>query len=142
MSENGDVAERTEQTRDVPRLTALLASDAPIGVILRRGPSKSVRLVIWDRANDKFKPGSWFKGRIFADRSDISPDGRHMIYFAMGGVAWAIPATGGTWTAISELPSLKAAALWGQIYDLGTRANSPCPPVRSAVARRSRMMRR
>jgi hypothetical protein len=37
-----------------------------------------------------------------------------MIYFAMGGVAWAIPATRGTWTAISELPSLKAKALWGQ----------------------------
>jgi hypothetical protein len=70
--------------------------------------------VIWDRTKDKFKPGSWFKGRIFADRSDISPDGRHMIYFAMGGVSWAIPATGGTWTAISQLPSLKAVALWGQ----------------------------
>ncbi len=37
-----------------------------------------------------------------------------MIYFAIGGVAWAIPATGGTWTAISELPSLRATALWGQ----------------------------
>jgi hypothetical protein len=32
----------------------------------------------------------------------------------MGGVAWAIPGTGGTWTAISALPSLKAIALWGQ----------------------------
>lgn len=69
---------------------------------------------MWDRENDRFKPSQWFKGRIFADRSDISPDGRHMIYFAMGGMAWAIPATGGTWTAISELPSLKAVALWGQ----------------------------
>src|SRR5262249_561076 len=47
-------------------------------------------------------------------RSDLSPDGRHMIYFAVGGVAWAIPATGGTWTAISKLPSLQATALWGQ----------------------------
>ena len=37
-----------------------------------------------------------------------------MIYFAMGGVAWAIPATGGTWTAISRVPSLRAIALWGQ----------------------------
>jgi hypothetical protein len=73
-----------------------------------------VRLVMWDRLRDQFEPGSWFKGRIFADRSDISPDGRHFIYFAMGGVAWAIPATGGTWTAISRLPSLKADALWGQ----------------------------
>jgi len=34
-----------------------------------------------------------------------------MIYFAMGGVAWAIPKTGGTWTAISRVPSLTALAL-------------------------------
>jgi hypothetical protein len=114
MGENGDVAEKTNQIRSTPRLSVLLASEAPVGVVLRRGPSKLVRLVIWDRSNDKFKPGPWFRGRIFADRSDISPDGRHMIYFAMGGVKWAISATRGTWTAISELPSLKATALWGQ----------------------------
>ena len=114
MDENERVAERTDQTRRPPSLSVLLASEAPIGVVLRRGPTKLVRIVIWNRANDKFKPGQWFKGRIFGERSDISPDGRHMIYFAMGGVAWAIPATRGTWTAISKLPSLKAEALWGQ----------------------------
>ena len=114
VDENEGVAERTDQTRRPPRLSVLLASEAPVGVVLRRGPTKLVRVVIWDRVNDTFKPGPWFNGRIFADCSDISPDGRHMIYFAMGGVSWAIPATGGTWTAISELPSLKAAALWGQ----------------------------
>ena len=97
-----------------PRLAVLLASESPVGVIFRRGPTKLVRVVIWNRTNDKYKLGPWFQGRIFADRSDLSPDGRHMIYFAMGGVAWAIPATGGTWTAISKLPSLKATALWGQ----------------------------
>jgi len=97
-----------------PRLDVLLASEAPVGVVFRRGPTKMVRVIIWDRAKDRFKPGPWFKGRIYVDRSDLSPDGRHMIYFAMGGVAWAIPATGGTWTAISALPSLKAIALWGQ----------------------------
>lgn len=106
--------EETDRVHPAPRLSVLLATDAPVGVIFRRGPSKLVRLVMWDRQRDKFKPGSWFRGRIFAHRSDISPDGRHLIYFAMGGVAWAIPATGGTWTAISELPSLKAKALWGQ----------------------------
>jgi hypothetical protein len=63
---------------------------------------------------DTFRPGQWFKGKIYPDRSDISPDGRYMIYFAMGGLAWAIPATGGTWTAISRVPSLKAMALWPQ----------------------------
>lgn len=85
-----------------------------MGVILRRGPTKSVQLVMWNRATDKFRPGPWFRGRIFPDRSGLSPDGKHMIYFAMGGLAWAIPATGGTWTAISRPPSLQAIALWGQ----------------------------
>jgi hypothetical protein len=114
MGEDKDLAVRTDRAHRPPRLSVLLASEAPVGVVLRRGPTKVVRVVIWDRANDEFKPGPWFKGRIFPERSDISPDGRHMIYFAMGAVAWAIPATGGTWTAISELPSLEAAALWGQ----------------------------
>ncbi len=100
--------------RQAPRLAVLLAAEAPVGVVLRRGPTKLVQVIIWNRETDKFRLGPWFKGRIFADRSDVSPDGRHLIYFAMGGVAWAIPATGGTWTAISTLPSLKADALWGQ----------------------------
>ena len=97
-----------------PRLTALLAQKAPVGVIFRRGPSKLVRLVMWNRENDEFLPAQWFKGKIYPDCSDISPDGRHLIYFAMGGVSWAIAETDGAWTAISVLPSLTAIALWGQ----------------------------
>lgn len=97
-----------------PRLSVLLASEAPVGVVFRRGPSKFVRVILWDRKRDKFKSGQWFKGRIYAAESDLSPDGHHMIYFAMGGVKWAIPETGGTWTAISQVPSLKALTLWGQ----------------------------
>src|SRR5438105_3556806 len=65
---------RVEQNRRPPRLSVLLAPEAPIGVVLRRGPTEHVRVVIWNRARDKFKPGQWFRGRIFADRSDVSPD--------------------------------------------------------------------
>jgi hypothetical protein len=96
------------------RLAVLLARDAPVGVVFRRTRTKLVQIVLWNRETDQFEAGHWFKGRIFADRSDISPDGQHLIYFAMGGVAWAIAATGGTWTAISLVPSLTASALWGQ----------------------------
>jgi hypothetical protein len=92
----------------------LLAAESPIGVVFRRGPSKLVRVILLNRETDKFTAGQWFKGKIYPDRSDLSPDGRHMIYFAMGGVAWAIPKTGGTWTAISRVPSLTALALWPQ----------------------------
>lgn len=98
----------------LPRLSALLAARAPTGVVFRRGPSRIVRVIHWDRTNDEFTHGATFKGRIYADRSDISPDGRHLLYFAMGGVAWAIAGAGNTWTAISETPSLTALSLWGQ----------------------------
>lgn len=107
-SENGVVKEIP------PRLHVLLASEAPVGIVFRRGPTKLVRVYLWNRARDTFKACQWFKGKIYPDRSDLSPDGQYMIYFAMGGVAWAIPATRGTWTAISQVPSLTAIALWGQ----------------------------
>jgi hypothetical protein len=96
------------------RLTALLASDAPVGLVFRRGPTKLFRLYRWDRGNDTFEAGSVFKGRLYPDRSDISPDGRLLIYFAMGGLEWAVEETNGCWTAISRLPHLTAMALWGQ----------------------------
>jgi hypothetical protein len=96
-----------------PRLRVLLASEAPIGVVFRRGPSKLVRVYAWDRKRDKFRACQRFNGRILTG-ADMSPDGRYMMYSAMGGAAWAIPATGGTWTAISRVPSLTAVALWGQ----------------------------
>ncbi|HEY1495920.1 MAG TPA: hypothetical protein VGF49_15310, partial [Candidatus Solibacter sp.] len=76
------MSDRPDRTRRAPRLSVPLASEAPVGVVLRRGPTKLVQLVIWDRRNDKFKSSSRFRGRIFAERSDLSPDGRHMIYFA------------------------------------------------------------
>lgn len=58
-----------------PRLIALLASEAPVGIVFRRGPSKLVRVILWNRETDEFTPGQWFKGRIYPDRSDISQMG-------------------------------------------------------------------
>ena len=67
-----------------PRLSVLLATQAPVGIVFRRGPSRIVRVIYWDRTKDVFTPGAIFKGRIYVDRSDISPDGRHLLYIAMG----------------------------------------------------------
>lgn len=99
--------------RPIPaRVHVLLASDAPIGVIIRRGPSKSVCTIGWDRRNDTFTLGQWLRGRIYERRSDLSPDGRHLIYFAMNG-RWK-SRTRGSWTAISKAPYLKAIGLWAK----------------------------
>ena len=94
------------------RLHVLLARDAPIGVVIRRGPAKSVCTVGWNRATDQFTLGQWLRGRIYERRADISPDGRHLIYFAMS-AKWKSE-TKGSWTAISRTPWLHAVTLWGK----------------------------
>jgi hypothetical protein len=95
-----------------PRLHVLLARDAPTGVVIRRGPSRQVCTIAWDRERDAFQVGQWLKGRIFERRSDLSPDGKYMIYFALNG-KWSSE-TRGSWTAISKAPYLKAIALFAK----------------------------
>jgi len=91
------------------RLHVLLARDARIGVVIRRGPSKSVCTVLWNRRTDEFTLAQWMRGRIYERRSDVAPDGKHLIYFAMNG-KWTSEARG-SWTAISRAPYLKAVTL-------------------------------
>jgi hypothetical protein len=95
-----------------PRLHVLLARDAPRSLVLRRGPSKTVCAIGWDRRNDTFTVGQWMRGRIYERRSDLSPDGRHLIYFAMNG-RWETKVRG-AWTAVSRAPYLKALALFAK----------------------------
>jgi len=95
-----------------PRLHVLLARSAPVALVLRRGPSKSIAAIEWNRATDRFTLGQWLRGRIYEKRSDLSPDGKHFIYFAMNG-QWSSP-TAGSWTAISRAPYLRAIALFAK----------------------------
>jgi hypothetical protein len=94
------------------RIHVLLARDAEVGVVLRRGPSKCVASILWDRKQDQFKVGQWLKGRIYERRCDLSPNGKHLLYFAMNG-KWSSQARG-SWTAISRAPFLKALALFAK----------------------------
>jgi hypothetical protein len=94
------------------RLHVLLASGSSRAVVLRRGPSGAVASFLWDRRDDSFAIGQWLRGRIYERRADLSPDGRHMIYFAMDG-RWSGEA-GGAWTAVSRAPWLRAVALWAK----------------------------
>lgn len=101
-----------EQDKFPPRLHVLLARDAKIGLVIRRGPSKSVCTVLWNRDRDTFKLGQWMRGRIYERRCDLSPNGKHLIYFAMNG-RWESE-TKGAWTAISRVPYLKAVNLFAK----------------------------
>lgn len=99
------------------RLSVFLAHKAPVGVILRRGPSAWAQLVAWDRRSDRFTPGQWFHGRVYERRSDLSPDGRLFVYFAAkhGRRGPDTDNIGDAWTAISKPPYFTALALWPNI---------------------------
>ena len=92
------------------RVHIILARDAQTAVVMRRGPSNEVCTLLWDRSDDSFTMGQWFRGRLYERRCDLSPDGKHFIYFVFKGKDDAI--TKDSWTAISRNPYLKAVNLW------------------------------
>ena len=99
--------------RTIPcRIHVLLAAASPYAVVIRRGPSRHTAVIGWDRKTDTFTMGQWLYGRIYERRSDLSPDGRHLIYFAMNG-RWS-SSVKGSWTAISRAPYLKAVSLFAK----------------------------
>ena len=91
------------------RLHALLARHSSMSFAFRRGPSHHVCVIGWDRNTDTFTEGEWLRGRIYERRSDLSADGRYLIYFALD-AHWKSE-TGGAWTAISRAPGLAAVTL-------------------------------
>jgi hypothetical protein len=78
-----------------------------------------------------YEPGAWLKGRIFPRRSDLSPDGRFLCYFAhKPSAVWE---TGETYVAVSKLPWLTAlhafptCGTWTRGYYF-TREKDPTKP--------------
>jgi len=61
------------------RIHILLARDSPSAVVIRRGPSKSVCTMLWNRRTDKFTLVQWMRGRVYERRADLSPDGLYFI---------------------------------------------------------------
>lgn len=89
------------------RIYGILAREAPIAVLFRRGPSGFVQLVKWNLNDDTFEHGQWLKGRIYERRADLSPSGKYLIYFAAKHKAPMY-----SWTAVSRPPFMTAIALW------------------------------
>lgn len=69
-------------TRVAPRIFCIPAATAPVVAVFRRGPTQWSHLGRWDLAQSRYEPGAWLHGRIFPRRSDLSPDGRWLCYFA------------------------------------------------------------
>src|SRR6266853_1659870 len=108
-----DIEDLTPFFADRCWMFVLLAREASVAVILRRGPTKWFHVTLWDTRSDKFQSGQWFHGRIYPGRCDVSPDGKLFIYFA-GKFRQREVAKGygRTWTAVSRPPYLTALALW------------------------------
>ncbi len=88
-------------------LSILRARDVDVAVILRRGPTKQVRMIRWDMRRDDFVRGQWVAARIYAYASRITPDGKYVDYSGMR--------RGDTWRAVARPPYFTPLAVWGGI---------------------------
>jgi hypothetical protein len=89
-----------------PRIYCIPATEAPVVAVFRRGPTKWSHVGRWDPAAGRYEPGAWLGGRLFPRRSDLSPDGQYLCYFAhKPSATWD---HGEAYVAISKLPWLTA----------------------------------
>jgi hypothetical protein len=91
----------------------LLARQAPVGVVIRRGPSKWWHLTLWDTRHDRFTSGQWFHGSMYPDKCDLAPDGK-LFSYCVGKFRRTEEDRGydSTWLAVSRPPYFTALALW------------------------------
>jgi hypothetical protein len=99
------------------KLHLFFARDNSRAVILRQGPSKRYRMILWNRETNHFEDGQWLDHKVYVERCDLSPDGTHFIYFALDG-HWKSEAKG-SYTAISQPPYFTALALFPQGHTWG-----------------------
>ncbi|MBX9626457.1 MAG: hypothetical protein K2X82_21835 [Gemmataceae bacterium] len=101
-----------DESAPFPRLFGITAPAAGVVAVVERRPRGWWRVGRWDPTAGRYEPGAWFRGRLYPQRCDLSPDGRYFAYFALKpGSDWA---AGETYTAVSRLPWLKALAAWGE----------------------------
>lgn len=108
--------------RSACRLFVIRAFDAPLAVILRRGPSRWYHLILWNMDRDTFTEGAWFRGRIYEEKCDLSPDGKLFVYSAFKPMQIG-ERSAQAWTAISRPPYVTPLAIWPQAstYEGGGR---------------------
>jgi hypothetical protein len=102
-----------------PRLFGIPALRAPIVAVLRRGPTDWCHVGRWDLEELRYEPGAWFRGTVYPQKCDLSPDGRWLAYSALKPNAdWE---AGEIYSAISRLPWMTALAAWeaGTTYTRG-----------------------
>jgi hypothetical protein len=89
------------------RLHAILARDRRHAVVIARVRHRLTATIGWDLRHDAFEVGQYVRATLAPLRSDLSPDGKHFVYFALDGRRSARGATL-AYTAVSRRPWLKA----------------------------------
>jgi hypothetical protein len=92
------------------RLYLFHAAEVPKTVILRRGPRRLHRLILWHRNEDRFEDGQWIKADVAPDRCALSPDARHFIAPVLVGGHAARPIR--LYTTLSHPPYFTSLSLF------------------------------
>jgi hypothetical protein len=73
------------------RIFGLIALQAPVVSVIRRGPSDRMRLSRWDLERAAYEPGTWLRGTIYPQRCE----GRWLQIrdVANGSVSWEADAS-------------------------------------------------
>jgi hypothetical protein len=102
------------------RLFVYLATEAPIAVVLGRGPTDWAQLSLWHTDSDRVIAGQWIKARVYERRSDLSADGTLFAAFVRQS-GNREPGGADTWVALSRPPYFSALAVWfvGGTYHTG-----------------------
>lgn len=85
-------------------LFGIVARDAPVAVVFRRGPARHVRMIRWDLRTDALTLGQWLVGSVDPGPSGLSADGELLVYCARKGKQ--------AFTAVSRPPYFTALAFW------------------------------
>jgi hypothetical protein len=92
---------------DSVNLYALVAREARIAVVFRRGPARRTQVLLWRLDTDTVESGQWFKGRIYERRCDLSADGTLLALFC---ASFRKPLF--SWTVLTRPPYVAPLALW------------------------------
>jgi hypothetical protein len=93
------------------RVFVLIPEESDDAVIIRRGPATITGVYRWNVKTDQVESYQWLKGRIFEYFSDVSPDGKYLLYSANK--------KGCGYTVISRTPWIKAISYWQNVGGWG-----------------------
>lgn len=99
-----------------PRVYCILARQAAIALVFRRGPSDWFHLLRWDLSSGAIEPGVWVRKKLFPRRCDLSDDGQLLLYSISGGYEKGYQ----VFCGVSRAPWLHPLAQWEEKSTLGS----------------------